>query len=134
MRTDSENAQLLAEWLAEQPFLEAAHCCGLPDHPGHTLATRQQRGIGGVLAFEVAAGREAAWQVINGTELMSLTVNLGDAKTTIVHPASPTQGHLTAGQREAVGISEGLVRIAAGLEDLEDLQSACLRGLAALGC
>ena len=95
-------------------------------------ATRQQQGFGGVLAFEVAGGREAAWQFINGTELMSLTANLGDAKTTIVHPASTTHGRLTPGQREAASISDGLVRIAVGREDLEDLQSDCLRGFAAL--
>ena len=133
MRAHSENAQRLAEWLAEQSSVEAVHYCGLPDHPGHALATRQQQGFGGVLAFEVAGGREAAWQFINGTELMSLTANLGDAKTTIVHPASTSHGRLTPGQREAASISDGLVRIAVGLEDLEDLQSDCLRGFAALG-
>jgi O-succinylhomoserine sulfhydrylase len=94
---------------------------------------RKQQGFGGVVAFEVTGGREVAWQFINGSEPMSLTANLGDAKTTIVHPASTTHGRLTAGQCEAAGISEGLVRIAVGLEDLEDLQSDCLRGLAALG-
>ena len=132
MRAHSDNAQRLAEWLTEQPAVEAVHYCGLPDHPGHALATRQQQGFGGVLAFEVTGGREAAWQFINGTELMSLTANLGDAKTTIVHPPSTTHGRLTAEQRNAAGISEGLVRIAVGLEDLEDLQSDCLRGFAAL--
>ena len=132
MRAHSDNAQLLAEWLAEHSLVEAVHYCGLADHPGHALAVRQQKGFGGVLAFEVAGGREAAWQFINGTELMSLTANLGDAKTTIVHPASTTHGRLTAHQRGAAGISEGVVRIAVGLEDLEDLQSDCLRGFAAL--
>ena len=132
MRAHSENAQRLAEWLAEQSSVEAVHYCGLPHHPGHGLAASQQQGFGGVLAFEVTGGRDAAWQFINGTELMSLTANLGDAKTTIVHPASTTHGRLTAEQRDAAGISEGLVRIAVGLEDLEDLQSDCLRGLEAL--
>ncbi|MGB2192814.1 MAG: O-succinylhomoserine sulfhydrylase, partial [Luminiphilus sp.] len=132
MRAHSDNAQRLAEWLAEHSLVEAVHYCGLTDHPGHALAVRQQKGFGGVLAFEVAGGRKAAWQFINGTELMSLTANLGDAKTTVVHPASTTHGRLTAEQRGAAGISEGLVRIAVGLEDLEDLQSDCLRGFAAL--
>jgi O-succinylhomoserine sulfhydrylase len=132
MRAHSDNAQRLAEWLAEQSFVEAVYYCGLPDHPGHALAAHQQQGFGGVLAFEVSGGREAAWRFINGTELMSLTANLGDTKTTIVHPASTTHGRLTADQRAATGISEGLVRIAVGLEDLEDLQSDCLRGVAAL--
>ena len=82
-----------------------------------------------MLAFEVAGGREGAWQFINGTELMLLTANLGDAKTTIVHPASTTHGRMTVAQREAAGISQGLVRIVVGLEDL---QSDCLRGFGAL--
>lgn len=132
MRAHSDNAQRLAQWLAEQSFVEAVHYCGLPDHPGHALAAQQQQGFGGVLAFEVSGGREAAWRFINGTELMSLTANLGDTKTTIVHPASTTHGRLTADQRAAAGISEGLIRIAVGLEDFEDLQSDCLRGAAAL--
>ena len=132
MQAHSDNAQRLAEWLIGQSCVEAVHYCGLAEHPGHALATRQQQGFGGVLAFEVAGGREAAWRFINATELMSLTANLGDAKTTIVHPASTTHGRLTVEQREAAGISEGLVRIAVGLEDLEDIQADCLRGFAAL--
>ena len=116
-----------------QSFVVDVHYCGLPGHPGHILATCQQQGFGGVLSFEVTGGREAAWQFINGTELMSLTANLGDAKTTIVHPGSTTHGRLTAEQRDASGISEGLVRIAVGLEDLEDIKLDCLRGFAALG-
>lgn len=132
MHAHSNNAQQLAEWLTAHTSVATVHYCGLPDHPGHALAVRQQQGFGGVLAFEVAGGREAAWRFINATELMSLTANLGDAKTTIVHPASTTHGRLTAEQREAAGISEGLVRIAVGLEDLEDLQLDCLRGFAAL--
>jgi O-succinylhomoserine sulfhydrylase len=85
-----------------------------------------------VLAFELAGGREAAWRFINATELMSLTANLGDAKTTIVHPASTTHGRLSADQRDAAGICEGLIRIAVGLEDLEDIQADCDRGFAAI--
>ena len=85
-----------------------------------------------MLAFELAGGREAAWRFINATELMSLTANLGDAKTTIVHPASTTHGRLSADQRDAAGICEGLIRIAVGLEDLEDIQADCDRGFAAI--
>jgi O-succinylhomoserine sulfhydrylase len=84
------------------------------------------------IAFEVAGGREAAWRFINHTQLMSLTANLGDAKTTIIHPASTTHGRLTEAQRAAAGIREGMVRIAVGLEDLEDLQADCLRGFSAV--
>lgn len=132
MQAHCDNAQRLAEWLTERAPVDAVHYCGLPDHPGHALAGRQQQGFGGVLAFELAGGREAAWRFINATKLMSLTANLGDAKTTIVHPASTTHGKLSADQRDAAGIREGLIRIAVGLEDLEDIQADCDRGFAAL--
>jgi O-succinylhomoserine sulfhydrylase len=85
-----------------------------------------------VLAFEVEGGREAAFRFINHTELMSLTANLGDVKSTIVHPASTTHGRLSQAQRTDAGISDGLIRIAVGLEDLEDLQADCDRGFRAL--
>jgi len=132
MRAHCENAFALASWLQEQSWVEQVHYCGLPTHNGHALASRQQRGFGGVLAFEVRGGREAAWRFINNTELMSLTANLGDAKTTIVHPATTTHGRLAPEQRAAAGIQDGLIRIAVGLEDLEDLQADCERGRSAL--
>ena len=131
MRAHSDNAQVLAAWLQEQPLVERVHYCGLADHPGHELASRQQRRYGGVLAFELRGGREAAWQFIDATVLMSLTANLGDAKTTIVHPATTTHGRLSEQQRKEAGIHQGLIRIAVGLEDVEDLQSDCERGFAA---
>ena len=132
MRAHCENAFALASWLQEQSWVEQVHYCGLPTHNGHALASRQQRGFGGVLAFEVRGGREAAWRFINNTELMSLTANLGDAKTTIIHPATTTHGRLAREQRAAAGIQDGLIRIAVGLEDLEDLQADCERGRSAL--
>lgn len=132
MRAHCDNAFALASWLQEQSWVEQVHYCGLPVHNGHALASRQQRGFGGVLAFEVRGGREAAWRFINNTELMSLTANLGDAKTTIVHPATTTHGRLAPEQRAAAGIQDGLIRIAVGLEDLEDLQADCERGRSAL--
>ena len=131
MRAHSDNAQVLAAWLQEQPLVERVHYCGLADHPGHELASRQQRRYGGVLAFELSGGREAAWQFIDATVLMSLTANLGDAKTTIVHPATTTHGRLSAQKREEAGINQGMIRIAVGLEDVEDLQADCERGFAA---
>ena len=131
MRAHSDNAQVLAAWLREQPLVERVHYCGLADHPGHELASRQQCRYGGVLAFEVAGGREAAWQFIDATVLMSLTANLGDAKTTIVHPATTTHDRLSEQQREEAGINESLIRIAVGLEDVEDIQADCERGFAA---
>ena len=96
------------------------------------MARRNQKDFGAVLAFEVSGGKDAAWRFINGTELMSLTANLGDAKTTVVHPASTTHGRLSDEQRQASGIADGLIRIAVGLEDLEDLQADCERGFAAI--
>ena len=130
MRAHSDNAQVLAAWLQEQPPVERVHYCGLADHPGHDLASRQQRRYGGVLAFEVAGGREAESQFIDATVLMSLTANLGDAKTTIVHPATTT-GRLSEQQWEEASINQGMIRIAVGLEDVEDLQADCERGFAA---
>ena len=132
MRAHCDNALALASWLQEQSWVEQVHYCGLPTHKGYALASRQQRGYGGVLAFEVRGGREAAWRFINNTELMSLTANLGDAKTTIVHPATTTHARLAPEQRAAAGIQDGLIRIAVGLEDLEDLQADCERGRSAL--
>jgi len=132
MREHSDSALSLARWLKKHSAVERVFYCGLEDHPGHVLARAQQSGFGGVLAFQVAGGRQSAWRFINATEMMSLTANLGDAKTTIVHPASTTHGRLSAEQREAAGIDEGLIRIAVGLEDLSDLQADCERGFFAL--
>ena len=123
LRAHCDNTKALAVWLDEQSWVEQVHYCGLPSHAGHALSARQQRGFGEVLAFEVEGGQEAAWRFITGTHLMSLTANLGDAKTTIVHPATTTHGRLSAEQRDIAGIRDGLIRIAVGLEDLEDLQT-----------
>lgn len=132
MRAHCRTAKLLAQWLVTQPAVSAVHYCGLPEHPGHVMARRNQKDFGAVLAFEVSGGKDDAWRFINGTELMSLTANLGDAKTTVVHPASTTHGRLSDEQRRASGIADGLIRIAVGLEDLEDLQADCERGFAAI--
>ena len=132
MRAHCSTANLLAQWLVTQPAVSAVHYCGLPEHPGHEMARRNQKDFGAVLAFEVSGGQDAAWRFINGTELMSLTANLGDAKTTVVHPASTTHGRLSDEQRQASGIGDGLIRIAVGLEDLEDLQADCERGFASI--
>jgi O-succinylhomoserine sulfhydrylase len=131
MRAHSENAGQLARWLQAQPLVEQVYYAGLPEHPGHALAARQQSGFGGVLSFRVRGGRAAAWRLIDAVQLMSLTANLGDAKTTIVHPASTTHSRLSSAEREAAGIDEGLVRVAVGLEAVEDLMTDLARGLAA---
>ena len=130
MRAHSASAETLAHWLDAQPAVERVHYPGLAGHPQHDLAVRQQGGFGGLLSFEVAGGREAAWRVIDAVRLISITANLGDAKSTITHPATTTHGRLSAAQRDAMGIREGLVRLSVGLEEVEDLEADLARGLA----
>lgn len=130
MRAHSASALSLACWLREQPGVRAVHYAGLPDHPQREIAVRQQAGGGGLVAFEVDGGREGAWRIIDSTRLMSITANLGDARTTITHPASTTHGRLSPEAREQAGIGEGLVRISVGLENEEDLRRDLRRGLA----
>lgn len=132
MDAHSANAMSLALWLHHQPSVEKVFYAGLPDHPGHGLAVEQQRSFGGVLSFRVKGGREQAWQVIDSTRILSLTANLGDAKTTIVHPATTTHGRLSDEQKAASGITENLIRIAVGLEDIEDIKADLKRGLDSL--
>ena len=129
MRAQSERALELARWLESRPQVERVFHPGLPSHPQHELASRQQRAGGAVVSFEVRGGREAAWRVIDSTELISITGNLGDVKTTITHPASTTHGRLTPEARAAAGITEGLIRVAVGLEAVADLKEDLERGL-----
>jgi O-succinylhomoserine sulfhydrylase len=130
MLAHSGGAAALAEWLLRQPGVERVYYPGLPDHPQHHLVGPQQRTGGGVVAFDVGGGRAGAWHLIDSTRLLSITANLGDTKTTITHPATTTHGRLTAEECAAVGIGEGLVRVAVGLEDLADIQADLARGLA----
>ncbi|MCR9104812.1 MAG: O-succinylhomoserine sulfhydrylase [Gammaproteobacteria bacterium] len=132
MDAHSQSALHVAQWLQQQPAVSRVYYAGLEGHPGHALAARQQRAFGGVLSFEVEGGRDEAWRFINGTQVLSLTANLGDAKTTIVHPATTTHGRLTPEQRDAAGITDNLIRIAVGLEDVADIQTDLMRGFAAL--
>ncbi|MEC7492523.1 MAG: O-succinylhomoserine sulfhydrylase [Pseudomonadota bacterium] len=132
MDAHSQRAQALAEWLETHSGVKKVNYCGLASHPDHALAASQQSAFGGVLSFEVDGGRERAWAFINAVRLMSLTANLGDVKTTVCHPASTTHGRLTEEQKYQGGITEGLIRIAVGLEDLEDLKRDCERGFAAI--
>jgi O-succinylhomoserine sulfhydrylase len=133
MEAHSRSALALASWLCEQPAVEKVHYAGLEDHPGHALASAQQRAFGGVLSFQVRGGREEAWKCIDATRIMSLTANLGDAKTTIVHPATTTHGRLTEQERAAAGIADNLVRVAVGLEHVDDLKADLQRGFDTLG-
>ena len=132
MDAHSRSAQELAAWLQQQDAVEQVFYAGLPDHPGHELAARQQRAFGGVLSFRVKGGRQQAWDVIDAVRIMSHTANLGDAKTTIVHPATTTHGRLSDADRASAGITDNLIRVAVGLEHVDDLRADLQRGLAAL--
>lgn len=130
MEAQSANALELARWLEAQPQVARVFYPGLPSHPQHALALKQQKSGGAILSFEVRGGREQAWRVVDSTQLVSITANLGDTKTTITHPASTTHGRISAEARAASGISEGLLRLAVGLESVEDLKADLARGLA----
>jgi len=132
MQAHSQTALSLARWLEEHPKVERVYYPGLPSHPQHQLAKMQQRSGGGIVSFDVKGGREAAWRVIDATQLISITANLGDAKTTITHPASTTHGRLSAEVRKSSGLGDGLLRIAAGLEAATDIKTDLARGLAKL--
>lgn len=129
MDAHSANSLELARWLEAQPNVARVFYPGLPSHPQHELAMRQQKSGGGIVSFEVKGGKEAAWRVIDNTRLVSITANLGDTKTTITHPASTTHGRITPEARAAAGISDGLIRIAVGLEAVVDIQNDLARGL-----
>jgi O-succinylhomoserine sulfhydrylase len=129
MQAHCASARILAEWLQDQPAVGRVYYPGLPSHPQHQLAARQQAGFGGIVAFEVSGGRQAAWRVIDSTRICSITANLGDAKTTITHPATTTHGRLTPEQRNEAGVSDGLIRVAVGLENVDDLRADLAAGL-----
>lgn len=129
MKVHCDNAFELAKWLAQCPGVNKIHYPGLPAHAQHDLAKRQQSHFGGIVSFELQGGKEHAWKLIDATEMVSITANLGDVKTTITHPATTTHGRLTPEVREMAGIKDGLVRISVGLENLEDIKRDLARGL-----
>ena len=129
MDAHSANALELARWLEKQPNVARVLYPGLPSHPQHALAMKQQKTGGGIVSFEVKGGKTAAWRVIDNTRLLSITANLGDTKTTITHPASTTHARITPEARAAAGITDGLIRIAVGLEAAVDIQNDLARGL-----
>jgi O-succinylhomoserine sulfhydrylase len=131
MLAQSAAALEMARWLEKHPRVSRVHYPGLESHPQHALARRQQRAAGSVLSFEVKGGRAAAWRVIDSTRLVSVTANLGDVKTTIIHPASTTHGRISPEARAAAGITDGLIRLAVGLESVDDLKADLQRGLEA---
>jgi O-succinylhomoserine sulfhydrylase len=130
MEAHSKSALALAQWLEAQPAVSRVLYPGLPSHPQHQLAMAQQKTGGGIVAFELKGGKDAAWKLIDSTRMLSITANLGDTKTTIIHPASTTQSRMTPEQRAAAGIGDGLVRIAVGLESVADIEADLERGLA----
>ena len=138
MKAQSENALALANWLEAQPQVARVYYPGLVSHPQHELAMRQQSGMGGaVVSFDVKSAdpvqaRKKAFHVIDCTLVCSITANLGDTKTTITHPASTSHGRITEAQRLAAGIGQGLIRVAVGLENIEDLKTDLARGLVGL--
>ncbi|RBJ72975.1 O-succinylhomoserine sulfhydrylase, partial [Pseudomonas sp. MWU12-2534b] len=129
MEKHSANALELARWLEAQPNVERVYYPGLESHPQHEIARRQQKSGGAVVSFVVKGGREAAWRVVDGVQVISRTANLGDVKTTITHPSSTTHARVTPEARERAGIVEGLLRVSVGLENVRDLQQDLLRGL-----
>jgi O-succinylhomoserine sulfhydrylase len=129
MKAHSASAQALAEWLEKQPRVQRVYYPGLASHPQHALAKQQQSGFGGIVSFELNGGKAAAWRLIDSTRLISITANLGDTKSTITHAATTTHGRLTPEQRAEAGISDGLIRVSVGLEDVEDLKRDLSSGL-----
>jgi O-succinylhomoserine sulfhydrylase len=125
----SENALQMAQWLESQPNVSRVFYPGLASHPQYELAKHQQKSGGGIVSFEVKGGKAAAWRVIDSTRLISITANLGDAKSTLTHPATTTHARISQEARNAAGISDGLLRIAVGLESVQDLQADLARGL-----
>jgi O-succinylhomoserine sulfhydrylase len=129
MEAQQAGARELAAWLERQPGIERVCHPGLPSHPQHELAKRQQKGPGAIVSFDVKGGKDAAWRVVDATRLLSITANLGDTKMTITHPASTTHGRIFAEARAAAGIGDGLLRVAVGLDNIEDIKTDLARGL-----
>ncbi|MDC7714757.1 O-succinylhomoserine sulfhydrylase [Vogesella sp. LYT5W] len=129
MEKHSANALELARWLEQQPSVARVFYPGLESHPQFALAQKQQRSGGAVVSFEIKGGREAAWRVVDAVQVISRTANLGDVKTTLTHPASTTHARITPEARARAGISEGLLRVAVGLEHVDDLKADLARGL-----
>ncbi|MDC0470776.1 O-succinylhomoserine sulfhydrylase [Candidatus Pseudothioglobus singularis] len=121
MRAHCESAMTLASWLERQTFVEQVHYVGLNSHPHHVVASKQQSGFGGIVSFQVKGGRKEAFRLINNTKMISITANLGDAKTTITHPSSTTHVRLSDDEKKQTHITENLIRISVGLEDVEDI-------------
>ncbi len=134
IRMDAQSASSLslAHWLTDRPEVAKVHYAGLPSHPQRALAARQASAQGAVVSFEVKGGRDAAWRVVDAVKMISITANLGDTKTTITHPATTTHARVSQAERDAAGISDGLLRVAVGLENVEDICEDLQRGFGGL--
>lgn len=132
MTAHSKAALYLAKWLEEQPQINRVYFPGLESHPQHQLAIQQQSDFGGLLSFEVKGDQAAAWRFIDATKLISITANLGDVKSTITHPATTTHGRLSDDDKQASGITDSLIRVSVGLENIEDIKADLMSGLANL--
>lgn len=132
MQTQSARALQLAQWLQQQAKVDKVFYAGLPEHPQARLVQQQQSGGGTVLAFEVAGGQDAAWQVIDRVRIFSKTANFGDVKSTITHPWSTTHGRMAVEDKLAAGIGLGLIRLSVGLENNDDLRADLAAALASL--
>ena len=121
MRAHCENAGQLANWLNDQSFIEKVYYLGLESHPHHQIAKEQQNDFGGIVSFEVSGGKKGAFRLINNTKMISITANLGDTKSTITHPASTTHARLSEDERRQSNISDNLIRVSVGLEDISDI-------------
>ena len=130
IQAQSASARALAQWLESHPSVERVYYPGLPSHPQHALAMEQQRAGGAIVSFEVKGGKDAAWRVVNSCQLLSITANLGDTRTTITHPATTTHGRISPEARAAAGIHDNLLRVAVGLESVDDIRQDLERGLA----
>jgi len=131
MQQHSRNASVLASWLETHSQIERVYYPGLLSHPQHALTKQQQKAAGGMVSFEVKGGKAAAWRTIDNTKLCSITANLGDSRTTITHNATTTHGRISAEDRQAAGITDALVRLSVGLEDVVDIQSDLDKALSA---
>jgi O-succinylhomoserine sulfhydrylase len=131
VRVEAQSASALevARWLEKHPNVERVYYPGLASHPQFALAKKQQKGAGAIVSFDVKGGKDAAWRVVDGTKLLSITANLGDTRSTITHPASTTHGRISQEARNTAGIGDGLLRVAVGLEHIEDLKADLARGL-----
>jgi O-succinylhomoserine sulfhydrylase len=129
MEAQAKSTLALAQWLEAQPNVSRVYYPGLASHPQHKLAMQQQTSGGAILSFEVKGGKASAWRVIDATKMISITANIGDTKSTITHPATTTHGRISDAERAAAGIGDGLLRVAVGLENIEDIKGDLVRGL-----